>query len=582
MPPLIQSNQFIIWAVIAAYLLIITFAGSYYSKYMRTADAYFRGDNLIPWWAAGISIYMANFTAYTFVAIASLVYIDGLAGIILETGPALVYLIVAVVFARIWHRLNVTSPPEYLEARFNPLTRQVFSILGIATTFVASGMRLYAMSKLAESLIGVPLVWAITITGAVIILYTMLGGLWAVIVTDVVQFIVLLLAVIPLFIISVSAIFVDSSWAEFVSRIPAGYASFPSAEHGRDFGWLAAFWFAYLLDLGGDWGTIQRLNCTPTEREARRGAYLAMALSIPHAVVLLGPVFIARVLWAGEIADPNVVGQAESVYGKVALKLLPAGMIGVVVAAMFSATMSTLSVAWSVRGASFVNDLYARFLRPRADDREKILAGRLAVLLIGGTATTVAVVVALTSTGLFALAQGVVGLVVIPLVLPLMLGLFIRRAASWAGLAGMGACLLFAVVNRWGYAWIGRDAPFSFEAEMMVSALLAAAVMFGSGFLSRSAEEAARAERFLARTRHARAPQPVSQTLPSPLGVIGAFTMLIGALVALLVAFPQSAINRAVTFASALALLGCGWMMRRHSQDASSTIEPAAKASSAL
>ncbi len=566
MQPLVQNHQWLIWSVIAVYLVIITWAGSYYSKYMRTADAYFRGDNLIPWWAAGISIYMANFTAYTFVAIASLVYVDGLAGILLETGPALVYFIVAIAFARLWHRLNVTSPPEYLEARFNPLTRQIFSILGIATTFVGSGMRLYAMSKLAEALLGVPLVWTIVLTGLVIVLYTMLGGLWAVIVTDVVQFIVLFLAVVPLFVLSVAAIFMDASWAEFVSRIPDGFAAFPHPEHGRTLGWLAAFWFSYLLDLGGDWGTIQRLGCTPTERDARRGAYLAMALSIPHAVVLLGPCFIARVLWANDIADPTIVSQAETVYGKIALKLLPAGMIGVVIAAMFSATMSTLSVAWSVRGTSFVNDLYVRFLRPQANDREQIFMGRAAIFVIGAVATTVAVLVALTSSGLFALAQDVIGFVVIPLVLPLLLGLFVRRAQRWSALAAMLACLLFAVFNRTAYALLGREVPLAFETEIVFSTLLALLVMVGSGFLPRLAEDEAREQAFFQRLAQPRPPQALQQALPSALGVIGSFTLLIGALFALLIAFPQSTLNRVVMLFAALVLIGSGGLMKKISQ----------------
>jgi Na+(H+)/acetate symporter ActP len=112
MQPSIIQNQIVMWAVVAVYMVIITLAGGYYSKYMRTADAYFKGNNLIPWWAAGISTYIAHFTAYTFVAIASLVYIDGLSGLLLETGPALVYMTVAVVFARRWHRLNLTARPD--------------------------------------------------------------------------------------------------------------------------------------------------------------------------------------------------------------------------------------------------------------------------------------------------------------------------------------------------------------------------------------------------------------------------------------------------------------------------------------
>lgn len=561
MQSIFGNEQYIMWAVLAVYMVLITIAGSYYSKYMKTADAYFRGNNAIPWWAAGISIYVAHFTAYTFVAIASLVYIDGLAGLLLETGPALVYFTVAIFFAHLWHRLNLTSPPEYLEARFNPLTRQVFSGFGILTTFVASGTRLYAMSKLAEILMGVPLVWMIIITGSVILIYTILGGLWAVTVTDVVQFIILYLAVIPLFVIAVASIFIDSSWSEFVAKIPESYGSFPHPDHGRTMGWLLVFWFSYFLDLGGDWGTIQRLCCTPTEKDARKAALLAAAFSVPHAVLLLGPVFIGRVLYQNEIADPNVVGEAEQVYGKIALKLLPVGMVGVVIAAMFSATMSTLSVAWSVRSTSFVNDLYVRVLRPNAGDKEKILAGRAAVFVIGLIAIAVAVIVAITETGLFALAQDLIGLIIVPIILPLLLGLLIKRVQSWAALAGMITGFLVALMNRLAFRWFGLAEPLVFEYEIVVSSLCVLLVMYGSGFLPRSETDIQRSEAFFDRMKTPR-PHPGTSNIPPPVGVIGTFTILIGFLVMFLVLLPQSGLNRAVTAVAALILVGFGMLMR--------------------
>ncbi|MEK7408234.1 MAG: hypothetical protein AAB225_24450 [Acidobacteriota bacterium] len=560
---MIQQGQTVLWMVVIAYMTIMLLAGSYYARYMRTADAYFKAGNLVPWWAAGISMYMANFTAYTFVGIASLVYVDGLVGILLESGPALAFLVAAVVFSKRWHRLNLTSPPEYLEARFNPFTRRLFSMLGIALTFLGSGIRLYAMCKFVESVTGLPLTATILVAGAVIVIYTMLGGLWAVIVTDVLQFVVLFLAVIPLFVISVAHVFLDASYADFIARIPLGFGSFPHPEHGRTLGWLLAWWLTYLLDYNGDWGVIQRMCCTPTEADARKAALLSMALSIPHAVLLLGPCFIARVLWAGEIADPAVMSQAETVYGRIAVKLLPAGLVGVVAAAMFSATMSTLSVSWSVRSTSFVNDLYVRFMRPQAGDREQILAGRLAVLAMGAVATVVAVVIALTSAGLFALGQALVGFMVIPLVLPLLLGLLLRRTHNWAGLAGLSVCLGFTALSRWGYRLLGLSAPLTFGQEIVGSTILALLVMLGSGLLTRDPVDAGRVRDFFGRMASPRRVEPSDRGIPPPVTIIGSFVSLIGLLVLALCAMPQASLDRIVTLLAAAALVGIGTAMRR-------------------
>jgi SSS family transporter len=566
-------NQIVLWMVVAAYIAVVTIAGSYYSRFIKTPDDYFKADSAIPWWAAGIAIYKANFTAYTFVAIASLVYVDGLSGLLLETGPVFAFLLAALVFAKRWRRLNVTSPPEYLETRFNPGTRKLFSILGIGTTFIASGTRLYAVCKLVEAITGLPLVWTVVGAGAAMITYTMLGGLCAVVVTDVLQFIILFLAVIPMFVTSIAHVFA-AGWSNFVAHIPAGYSAFPHPEHGRTLGWLLAFWASYLLDYNGDWGVIQLLCSTPNERESRKAALLATGLALPHAFLLLGPCFIARVLWAREIADPNVMAQAEVAYGHIALKLLPAGMIGVVAAAMLAATMSTLSVAWNVRSTSFVNDLYLRFLRPHAGGREQIFVARVAVALIGATAVGIAIWIALASSGLFALAQTLIGFVVIPIVLPMLLGLIVPSARSWAGTASFAACFAFACVNQFFHGWLGLAQPLPFENVVVISMALGCAVMFGSALAPRSAAEAARVGTLYRRMKTPVAPRQGTLEMPAPVGVIGTLSLIVGVLVAILCALPQNAVDRWMTAGSAAVLITLGSWMRRRRDRPAQPLEP--------
>lgn len=546
----------------AGYIAIVTFGGSYYSRYVKTPDEYFRAGSSIPWWAAGISIYKVNFTAYTFVAIGSLVYVDGLSGLLLETGPAFAFLLAALVFAKRWRRLRLTSPPEYLEARFNAGTRKAFSILGISTTFIASGMRLYAVCKLVEALTGLPPIWTVVGAGGALILYTMLGGFGGVVVTDVLQFIIVFLAVIPMFASSVVHIFVAGSWADFVARIPAGYASFPHPVHGRTVGWLLAFWVSYLLDYNGDWGVIQLLGSTRNERESRKAAFLATALAVPHAFLLLGPCFIARVLWAPQIADPHVISQAELAYGHVALRLLPTGMVGMVAAAMLAATMSTLSVAWNVRSTSFVNDLYLRFLRPHASGREQIFVARLAVVFIGGLAVGIAIWIILSSSGLFTLAQDLVGFVVIPIVLPMLLGLIIPAARAWSGIAVFAVCFVFDCLNQFRYSWFGLAKPLSFEFVVIVSMTLGIAVMFASALVPRSVGETERIHEFYRKMNTQIVEVPDRVGLPAPMRVIGTLTLIIGVLVALLTFLPQNTADHWMTIGSAGVLFLLGASMR--------------------
>lgn len=564
---ILQQNRLLIWVVVLAYMGVISAAGSYYGKYMRTADAYFKAGNLIPWWAAGISMYMSNFTAYTFVAIASLVYMRGLPGLLLETGPALAFALGAIFLAHRWHRLNLTSPPEFLEARFNPATRQTFSILGNLSRFIASGIRLLAMCKFLESVTGIPTEAMIVITALVVVFYTVLGGLWAVIVTDVLQFVILCLAVIPLFIIAVAQIFLEGGLAHFIAAIPEGFASFPNTNPlaayqgvpvaaGPQWGWLLVFWFAYFFDYNGDWGIIQRMCCTPTERDAKKAIWLSAALSVPHAFLLLGSCFIARVLWGASIADPTNVQEAELIFGRVALKLLPAGLVGVVAAAMFSATMSTLTVAWSVQSTSFVNDIWRRFIRKNANDRELILAGRLAVVVLGLGAMAIALAIAVTETDIFALAQSLVSLVVTPMIVPMIFGILIPFSHRYGAMAALLGTFTFGLLNKFLF-------HIPFEIEILLSVSICVSILVGSGLFGRDLAYQRQVAAFFARMRTPRKAEVSASEIPSPLRIVGGFMMLIGGLVFLLVFTPQENLDRMVTILAAAVLTMLGLLMRR-------------------
>ena len=217
--PLSTTSPYYLHTLIITFIYVIAAAGVYYSKFLRTADAYFRAGGAIPWWIAGLSMYMGNFTAYTFVGLASLVYIDGTSAWPRQRQPRSPFSW-RHDLRRARHRLHLTSPPEYLESRSDPVTRELFSTLGILTTFLGSGIRLYAVSKLIETFVGFPLVSAIVTVATVVVIYTMLGGLWGVVITEVLQFVILYLAVVLLAVMCLVWINQHASWSDFFARIP--------------------------------------------------------------------------------------------------------------------------------------------------------------------------------------------------------------------------------------------------------------------------------------------------------------------------------------------------------------------------
>ena len=565
MPAFSSQPQAVIVLVIVAYVAIITSAGAYYSK-IRTADAYFRAGGAIPWWTAGVSMYMGNFTAYSFVALASLVYIDGTAGSDWTAAPCWPFSwgppVFAVPLASVAPHISAGIPGNAVV----PSTRKLFSSLGIFTTFLSSGMRLYAMSKLVETFLGFPLVWSIVLV-AVIVVYTMLGGLWGVVITEVLQFVILYLAVVSLAVMCVA-------WG-----CPARLVGRGLGAGGPGISWLGRIsepgarpHLGLVAGVLGrrPVGLQRRMGADPEDvlhahgvRRPQGRSAGGPALSIPHAFLLLGPCFIARVFWQAEIADPHVIGQAEAVYGKIAMKLLPAGMIGIVLAAMISSTLSTLSAAWNARATSLVNDLYVRFLRSPAADREQIAVGRLAVVGIGVLGASVGVAIALTSSGIFSLAQSLIGLIVIPLVLPLLLGLLIPVANPWAGIIGFAAAAGVACVNRWGFCAGLLCVAVVRTRSVFVETIVATGAILASGLLARDcALRLDQTRAFFARLRQSRPALPADTAVPPPTRTIGTFLILIGLLMAALCFLSATCMDLVVMGSATTVLMGIGLTMR--------------------
>ncbi|UCE08505.1 MAG: hypothetical protein JSW07_10980, partial [bacterium] len=178
--------------VLLFYILLILGIGIYFSKFIKGAKEYFTGGNMIPWWVGGISLYMSSFSAWTFTGASGFVYFTGLYGIVYFLTWSIAFFIGYRITAARWRRSRVISPVEYSSTRYNVTTQQLVGYVMVFSGILTRGITLTAVSKVVASTMGFNLDGVIIISGTVILLYTLLGGLWAVTITDVVQFIILL------------------------------------------------------------------------------------------------------------------------------------------------------------------------------------------------------------------------------------------------------------------------------------------------------------------------------------------------------------------------------------------------------
>ena len=260
------------WAMIAVYSILMIVIGLYCVRYARKGVSYFAGGRRIPWWLSGVSSWMSAFSAYVFVGLASAVYEVGIATLYHIFFPmAFAWFVGAILWAERWRKTGIITVPEYMEKRFNLTTRQVFAWVVTPFRIADDGVKCYATAKIIAFVSGIPSWLSIVGLSLITIIYTMIGGLWAVMITDMVQFVILILVIFVVLPIGLEKI----GW---LSGLTAGapehfYQIFHSPESfNGDFtlGFFVAMWVMTPLLYNGSFSLVQRYTTVPTPRDARK------------------------------------------------------------------------------------------------------------------------------------------------------------------------------------------------------------------------------------------------------------------------------------------------------------------------
>ena len=305
------------YLIVAGYFLLLTLIGLYFWRKMKHVRDFFTGGNAIPWWLAGVSFYLTGFSAFTFVAYSEMAYRFGFVSVTLAWSSAAAMVIGTIFLAGRWRRAGLISPVEFLEERYSGPIRQVIAWLGIPLKVIDDGLKIYATGVFVSVGLGFDLKMSIIVSGVVMLAYTFMGGLWAVVVTDFVQFIILTLGVIVLFPI-VFAQF--DSFGAFLASNPPGFNAPVSEPFSLVY--VLAFYLLITLSYNGNWAFAQKFYSTRDERDARRAGMLAVALKIIGPPLFILPAMAARTLLPELMTPPN---SPQYTYAALSLKFLPVG-----------------------------------------------------------------------------------------------------------------------------------------------------------------------------------------------------------------------------------------------------------------
>ena len=439
------------WAVLVAYLLGMVALGYYFMRREGGADDFFKGGGRIPWWAAGISIYATMLSAITYMAYPAKAfatdwtYYPMLVTILLVSFPVIRY------YLPFFRRLNVTSAYEYLERRFNATTRLMASALFIVFMVARMALVLYLPSLALTAVTGIDLYICIVLMALVTILYCTMGGVEAVVWGDVVQGIILVGG--ALFAVGYLVLGTEGGVAGFIELGT-------QADKFRLFDWSwdcrsATFWVIILggmannlISYTSDQTVIQRYLTTRDERSARSSILMNGAMSVVVSIAFFA---IGAGLYTFFKTHPAeldyTMAKADTIFPFFMMSQLPQGLAGLLIAAIFAATMSTISSNINSVATAFSVDFYRRW-HPLATDRQTLRVARYTCLVAGALGMGIALLMATWEIlSLLDFFQEILGMLSSGLGGLFLMGIFFPRIGGRAALCGFlaGVTAVFLV-----------------------------------------------------------------------------------------------------------------------------------------
>ncbi|HOT71876.1 MAG TPA: sodium:solute symporter [Anaerohalosphaeraceae bacterium] len=423
------------------------------SQKEETSQDYFLAGRNAGWVSIGSSIFASNIGSEHLVGLAGAGFVSGMAMAHWEMHAWLI-LVLGWVFVPFYDRIKIFTMPEYLELRFSPGSRSVLSLISlvsyvltkVAVTVYSGGVvfgTVFGINRVPENvpLIGGMDMFWVSAIGLVVItgLYTVLGGMKAVMYTSVLQTPVLLIGSIVILIIGLVKV---GGWGE-VERICGPNLHLVRPASDPEFPWTGVLFGSMIIGFWywcTDQYIVQRVLSAKNQKEARRGSILAAYFKLLPVFIFLVPGMIAYALAQKGLLDIPLTAEgkpnADSAFSVMVSQLLPIGFKGFVVCGLLAALMSSLASLFNSSAALFVGDFYKK-LRPNASEKHLVMVGRIATATVVILGIVWIPVMKGMGNVLYRYLQNVQGLLAPAIAAAFLMGVFSKRATSMGGFSGL-------------------------------------------------------------------------------------------------------------------------------------------------
>ena len=381
--------------VLVIYLLLLVGLGVFLSKNQHTTEDFFKGGNRIPWWAAGLSIFGTQLSAITFMAIPAKTFATDWLYFFLMITIIMVAPFIIRFFLPFYRRFNLTTAYEYLEMRFNLATRLIGSVMYILLQLGRLGIVLLLPSLALSVVTGIDVEICILTMGLLSILYTVLGGIEAVIWTDVLQVVVLLggalLSLVILF---------NNLDMQTISMHISDYDKMRIFDTTLSFSsptlWVVLLggFAANLIQYGSDQTVIQRYLTTKDEKSAAKSIWTGAWMTLPSVLIFFTLGTLLFVYYkANPVALNPTLDKTDAIFPWYIVSNLPDGISGILIAAIFAASMSSLDSSMNSVSTVITTDFFRR-LRPVKSEKAYLQTARITTAIVGILGTGLALMMA--------------------------------------------------------------------------------------------------------------------------------------------------------------------------------------------
>jgi len=462
------------YIVILLFSLLIVLIGLSFSKASgKDMKSFFAAGGAVPWWINSLSLFMGFVSAGTFVVWGSIAYTSGLVSISIQWTMSIAGFLVGFLIAPKWHKTKSLTAAGFISDRLGVNIQKAYSYIYLSIMVFMTGVYLYSVSRILEVSTGISLYYAIAILGFIVILYTSLGGLWAVVVTDVLQFVILTAAaiiVVPLSLEKAGGI------QQFLNSLPSeGFFNFTNHEYTWSF--LIGFGLYNFFYLSGQWGFVQRYTSVATPKDARKVGWMFGLLYVISPVIWMLPPMVYRAL------NPELTGlQDEGAYLLMCKEVLPAGILGLMLISLVFATTSSVQGVLNISAGVITNDLYKnRF--PVSSEKRLMQVAKISTLVFGLITIVIALLVPVMG-GAKEVVLSVAALTGCPLYMPLIWSLFSKKQTGKSALTITLVSLFITLSFKFLFPSL-FDFNLSRAGEMILGVAVPAILIFVSEIILR-------------------------------------------------------------------------------------------------